>query len=174
MRGHTRAVLTSNHPYSQPSKNIWGLLARKIEYSTKMSKKWFSSYYEMEQSCNSIVKTKSFVTRTFLNQSGWDLVWVNIYPRCFDTPNLIPISWETAEFWGLIRFTRPEGCFKWGSKNEPFLVWRPQFSSYNNAVWICCSPIHKPKVLLLGLFGIPFNLATGRAQRRVLWSKIAN
>ena len=128
----------------------------------------------MEQSCNFKAKTISFVTLTFLNQSRWDLVCVNIYSRCFDTPNIVLIGWETAEFWGLICFTRPEGYFKWDSKNKPFSVWTPQLSSYNNALWICCSPIHYPKVLLLGLFGIPFNLATGRAQRRVLWSKIAN
>jgi len=120
LRGHTRAILTSNHPYSHPSKNIWGLLAWKIEYSTKLSKKWFSSYYEMQQSSNFIVKTEISITRTFLNWSGWDLVWVNIYPRYFDTPNLIPIRWETAEFWGLVRFTRRERPCKWGLKNEPF------------------------------------------------------
>ena len=31
----------------------------------------------MEQSCNFTVKTKSFVTRTFLNQFRWDLVNIN-------------------------------------------------------------------------------------------------
>ena len=139
-----------------------------------MSKKWFSLYYEMEQSCNFIVKTKGFVTRTFLNQFRWDLVCVNIYSRCFDTPNLILIGWEMAEFWGLIRFTRPNGCFKWGPKNEPLKVWRPQFLCYDPDLWICCSPIYFLKTVLLEIFDTPIIVATRRAQRQVLWSEIAN
>ena len=86
----------------------------------KLAKKWFFPYYDFEQICNFIVKMKNFITQRFLNQSGWDLVWVNNYQSCIDTPNLIRIGWETAEFWGLVHFTGQKGSFKWGSKNEPF------------------------------------------------------
>ena len=56
-------------PANGPSKNIWGVLVEKIEYSTNMSEKSFFLYYEMEQTYNFIVKTKSFITQRFLNQS---------------------------------------------------------------------------------------------------------
>ena len=118
--GHTWAVGKPYHPANSPSKNIRGLLFEKIEYSINLWKKWFFRYYEMEQNCNFIVKMKSIITQGFLNQSRWDLVWVNIYLGCFDTPNLIPIGWDMAEFWGLGRLTRRERPCKWGFKNEPF------------------------------------------------------
>ena len=118
--GQTWAVGKPYHPANGPSKNIRGLLFEKIEYSINLWKKWFFPYYEMEQNCNFIVKMKSFITQRFLNQSRWDLVWVNIYQGCFDTPNLIPIGWDMAEFWGLGRLTRRERPCKWGFKNEPF------------------------------------------------------
>ena len=127
--GQTWAVGKPYHPANGPSKNIRGLLFEKIEYSINLSKKWFFPYYEMEQNCNFIVKMKSLITQRFLNQSGWDLVWVNIYLRSINTPNLILIGWETAEFWGLDRLTRRERPFKWGLKNECFEVWRPHFLS---------------------------------------------
>ena len=118
--GQTWAVGKPYHQANGPSKIIRGLLFEKIEYSIKLWKKWFFPYYEMEQNCNFIVKMKSFITQRFLNQSRWDLVWVNIYPGCFDTPNLIPIGWDMAEFWGLGHLTRRERPCKWGFKNEPF------------------------------------------------------
>ena len=128
----------------------------------------------MEQSCNFTVKTKTFVTQKFLNQSGWDLVWVNNYPKCFDTPNLVVIGLEKAEFWGLIRFTRPKGCLKLGPKNEPLKVWRPQFLCYDPDLWICCSQIYFLKTVLMDIFDTLISVATRRAQRQVLWSKIAD
>ena len=118
--GQTWAVGKPYHLANGPSKNIRGLLFEKIEYSIKLWKKWFFPYYEMEQNCNFIVKMKSFITQRFLNQSRWYLVWVNIYLGCFDTPNLIPIGWDMAEFWGLGHLTRRERPCKWGFKNEPF------------------------------------------------------
>ena len=51
-------------------KNIWGVLLEKIEYLSNMSKKSIFLYYEIEQNYNFIVKTKSFITQRFLNQSG--------------------------------------------------------------------------------------------------------
>ena len=68
--GQTWAIGKPYHPANGPSKNIWGVLVEKIEYSTNMSKKSFFLYYEMEQTYNFIVKTKSFITQRFLNQSG--------------------------------------------------------------------------------------------------------
>ena len=120
--GKTWTIGKPHHPANGPSKNIWGILIEKIEFSTNMSKKSFFLYYEMEQNYDFIVKTKSFITQRFLNQSGWDLVWVNIYLGCFDTPNLISIGWDMAEFWGLDHLTRRERPCKWGFRNEPFWV----------------------------------------------------
>ena len=120
--GKTWAIGKPYHPANGPSKNIWGILVEKIEFSTNMSKKSFFLYYEMEQNYNFIVKTKSFITQRFLNQSGWDLVWVNIYLGCFDTPNLISIGWDMTEFWGLDHLTRQERPCKLGFRNEPFWV----------------------------------------------------
>ena len=68
--GQTWAIGKPYHPANGPSKNIWGVLVEKIEYSTNMSEKSFFLYYEMEQTYNFIVKTKSFITQRFLNQSG--------------------------------------------------------------------------------------------------------
>jgi len=68
--GQTWAVGNPYHPSNGPSKKIRGLLFEKIEYSMKLAKKSFFSYYEIEQICNFIVKMKSFITQRFLNQSG--------------------------------------------------------------------------------------------------------
>ena len=68
--GKTWAIGKPHHPANGPSKNIWGILVEKIEFSTNMSKKSFFLYYEMEQTYNFIVKTKIFITQKFLNQSG--------------------------------------------------------------------------------------------------------
>ena len=68
--GQTWAVGKPYHPANGLSKNIWGVLVEKIEYLGNMSKKSFFLYYEMEQNYNFIVKTKSFITQRFLNQSG--------------------------------------------------------------------------------------------------------
>ena len=118
--GKTWAIGKPYHPANGPSKNIWGILVEKIEFSTNMSKKSFFLYYKMEQTYNFIVKTKSFITQRFMNQSGWDLVGVNIYHGWFDTPNLIPIGWDMTELRGLGHLTRRERPCKWGFKNEPF------------------------------------------------------
>ena len=68
--GKTWAIGKPHHPANGPSKNIWGILVEKIEFSTNMSKKSFFLYYEMKQNYNFMVKTKSFITQRFLNQSG--------------------------------------------------------------------------------------------------------
>ena len=68
--GKTWAIGKPYNTANGPSKNILGVLVEKIEYSTNMSEKSFFLYYEMEQTYNFIVKTKSFITQRFLNQSG--------------------------------------------------------------------------------------------------------
>ena len=68
--GKTWTIGKPYHPANGPSKNILGVLVETIEYSTNMSEKSFFLYYEMEQTDNFIVKTKSFITQRFLNQSG--------------------------------------------------------------------------------------------------------
>ena len=93
-------------------KILGGYYSKKMNIQFNLLKKWFIPYYEMEQNCKFIVKVTSFIIQRFLNQSGWDLVWVNIYLGCFDTPNLIPIGWDMAEFWGFGRLTRRERACK--------------------------------------------------------------
>ena len=67
--GKTGAIGKHHHPANGPSKNILGVLVEKIAYSTNMSKMSFFLYYKMEQTYNFIVKTKSYLTQRFLNQS---------------------------------------------------------------------------------------------------------
>ena len=67
--GQTWAVGKPYHPANGPSKNICGLLIKRLNIQSACQKSDFFPYYEMEQNCNFIVKMKSFITQRFLNQS---------------------------------------------------------------------------------------------------------
>ena len=126
--GKTWAIRKPYHPANGPSKNIWGLLFKNLNIQSTCQKVIFSLLWNGAK-MQFYSKMKSCITHRLLNQSGWDLIWVNIYFRSINTPNLILIGCVTVEFWGLERLTRQERPFKSGQKNERFEVCRQQFLS---------------------------------------------